>query len=270
MFCCLHYTDFIKNCVVYVTSEVHSRVSHKEGLWSQLLICLFLLVCVQLCGTMEGRMGLLFLVVLGAAWACDAREVPNLDQMRNYTANTELKTKLDMCALCEEYTTKALEYIKQNMTDEEIIDTLHNTCHLLPSFKQKCIALVDYYTPIFLSEVASLKPREFCHKIDICQLTEHISLQVQEDACEFCEETVSTLLVKLKDSDTKLEIIETLLKLCNAVEKYANKCKRMVFEYGLLVFDNAEKFLENVDICTVVHACKSSEVASEQALLSDS
>jgi len=39
-------------------------------------------------GTMEGRMGLLFLVVLGAAWACDAREVPNLDQMRNYTANT--------------------------------------------------------------------------------------------------------------------------------------------------------------------------------------
>jgi len=42
-----------------------------------------------------------------------------------------------MCALCEEYTTKALEYIKQNMTDEEIIDTLHNTCHLLPSFKQK-------------------------------------------------------------------------------------------------------------------------------------
>ncbi|XP_068487746.1 uncharacterized protein [Phaseolus vulgaris] len=251
MFCCLHYTDFIKNCVVYVTSEVHSRVSHKEG-------------------TMEGRMGLLFLVVLGAAWACDAREVPNLDQMRNYTANTELKTKLDMCALCEEYTTKALEYIKQNMTDEEIIDTLHNTCHLLPSFKQKCIALVDYYTPIFLSEVASLKPREFCHKIDICQLTEHISLQVQEDACEFCEETVSTLLVKLKDSDTKLEIIETLLKLCNAVEKYANKCKRMVFEYGLLVFDNAEKFLENVDICTVVHACKSSEVASEQALLSDS
>lgn len=33
-------------------------------------------------------MGLLFLVVLGAAWACDAREVANLDQMKIYTANT--------------------------------------------------------------------------------------------------------------------------------------------------------------------------------------
>jgi len=34
-------------------------------------------------------MGLLFLVVvLGAAWACDAREVANLDQTKIYTANT--------------------------------------------------------------------------------------------------------------------------------------------------------------------------------------
>ncbi|QCE12006.1 saposin [Vigna unguiculata] len=220
---------------------------------------------------MEGRMGLLFLVVvLGAAWACDAREVANLDQTKIYTANTEPKAKFDMCALCEEYTTKALEYIKQNKTDQEIIDTLHNTCSQLHSFKQKCIDLVDYYTPIFLSEVASLKPREFCHEINICQLVEHVSVQVQEDACGFCEETVSTLLDKLKDSDTKLEIIETLLKLCNSVEKYANKCKRLVFDYGPLVFDNAEKFLENVDFCTVIHACKSSAVASEQAFLSDS
>jgi len=68
----------------------------------------------------------------------------------------------------------------------------------------QCIDLVDYYTPIFLSEVASLKPREFCHEINICQLVEHVSVQVQEDACGFCEETVSTLLDKLKDSDTKV------------------------------------------------------------------
>ncbi|CAJ1810698.1 unnamed protein product [Sphenostylis stenocarpa] len=202
---------------------------------------------------MEGRMGLLFIVILGAAWACDARKVANLDQMRNNTTNSgtsELKIKPDLCALCEEFTTKALDYLKQNKTNQEIIDILHNTCHLLPSFKQKCTALVDYYIPTFLSEVDSIQPREFCHKIIICQQIEYISLQVQEDTCEFCEETVSTLLAKLKDSDTKLEIIEALLKVCNSVEKYANKCKKMVLEYGVLVFDNAEKFLENLDICT--------------------
>ena len=32
---------------------------------------------------MEGRMGLLFLVVLGAAWACDARELANSETSGN-------------------------------------------------------------------------------------------------------------------------------------------------------------------------------------------
>lgn len=40
-------------------------------------------------GTMEGRMGLLFLVVLGAAWACDARELANPDLLSSNTANSD-------------------------------------------------------------------------------------------------------------------------------------------------------------------------------------
>ncbi|KAH1199472.1 Prosaposin [Glycine max] len=192
-------------------------------------------------GTMEGRMGLLFLVVLGAAWACDARELANSE-------TSELSIKPDVCALCEEYITKALDYLHENKTETEIISILHNTCHQLPSFKQKCVALVDYYVPLFFSEVATIQPGEFCHKVNLCQDIAHISLKVQEDSCEFCKDTVSTLLEKLKESDTK--------------------CKRMVFEYGPLIFDHAEKILETTDICNIIHACKSSDVAGQQAFLS--
>lgn len=39
-------------------------------------------------GTMEGRMGLLFLLVLGGAWACDGRELANCDQLSSNTANS--------------------------------------------------------------------------------------------------------------------------------------------------------------------------------------
>lgn len=38
---------------------------------------------------MEGRMGLLFLVVLGAAWACDARELAKPDLLSSNTANSD-------------------------------------------------------------------------------------------------------------------------------------------------------------------------------------
>lgn len=34
-------------------------------------------------------MGLLFLVVLGAAWACDARELANPDLLSSNTANSD-------------------------------------------------------------------------------------------------------------------------------------------------------------------------------------
>ncbi|KAJ1392116.1 Saposin-like type B, region 1 [Sesbania bispinosa] len=217
---------------------------------------------------MEGRMGLLFLIVLGAAWAnCDARVLPN----------PELNRKSDVCTLCEEYAAEALDYLNDNKTQSEIIDALHNSCYQLFSFKQQCIELVDYYVPLFFLEIASVQPGELCKRVYLCQSAK-ISSQVQENSCGFCKDTVSALLAKLNDPDTKLEIMQELLKACNSMEKLAKECKRMVFEYGPLILVNAEKFLKTADICTVVHACPaSSAVVSQEAsimeeipLLSDS
>lgn len=174
----------------------------------------------------------------------------------------ELSIKPDVCALCEEYTAKTLDYLNENKTQQEIIDILHNTCHQLPPFNQKvryfldllcfcfrccscsqlmkkinsnfhcaitiyhilyeflcffciaqCITLVDYYAPLFFLEIASIQPEEFCHKIHICHVISYISSQVQEDSCGFFKDVVSTLLTKLKDSDTKVcNFILLLLK----------------------------------------------------------
>lgn len=33
------------------------------------------------------------------------------------------------------------------------------------------------------------------------------------------------------------------------------QCKKMVLEYGPLVLDNAEQFLESRDVCAAIHAC---------------
>ncbi|RYR14726.1 hypothetical protein Ahy_B04g071408 isoform A [Arachis hypogaea] len=196
---------------------------------------------ILLGGNMEGKMGLLFLVMLCSAWACGARELPN-------SANSELSKKQDVCTLCAEYAAKALEYLNQNKTQSEIIEILHNTCTQLHSFERKCVTLVDYYAPLFFSEIATISPGEFCHKVNLCERTAKISLQIQENSCDFCEDAMSALLAKLKDPDTELEVIETLLKVCDTVDKYANKCKRMVFEYGPLIFNNAQKFLEKTDL----------------------
>ncbi|XP_004492542.1 uncharacterized protein [Cicer arietinum] len=218
---------------------------------------------------MGGRIGLLFLVVVGVVLACDARGLANPYRWSIIAANSassELGRIPDVCALCEEYTSKALDYLNENKTQNEIIDILHNTCHQLHTFEKKCINLVDYYVPLFFLEATSVQPGDFCNKVNLCQTIADLSLQVQENSCEFCEDTVSALLAKIKDPDTELEIIETLLKVCNSVDKFASKCKRVVLEYGPLVFENAEKFLEKTDICTALHACKESTVHSKSLL----
>ncbi|XP_028768296.1 prosaposin isoform X2 [Neltuma alba] len=207
-------------------------------------------------------MGILFLVILGAAWACHARELANTDLLSEQTR------KPDVCTLCEEYSAKALEYLKENKTQGEIMDYLHNTCHQLQSFEQQCTSLVDYYAPLFFLELESIQPEEFCEKVNLCEKIAIISSKVQQDSCGFCKEAVSELMDKLEDPDTQLEIIEAFLKVCNSMEKYSRKCKKLVFEYGPVILMNAEKFLETKDICTVIHACKAA--TEEIPLLSDS
>jgi len=199
-------------------------------------------------------MGLLFLIVLGAAWVCDAREL----------VNPELNRKPDTCSVCEEYTTEVLDYLKDNNTQVEIIGSLHNTCHQLRSLIPQCTKLVDYYAPLFFSEIAPIQPGELCEKFNLCESAK-ISSKVQGNSCGLCKEAIEALLVELNDPDTKLEILEKLLKACDSVEKYKKECKRAVFEYGPLILANAEKFLKTTDVCTILHACPASTIVSQEA-----
>ncbi|KAF1868096.1 hypothetical protein Lal_00018612 [Lupinus albus] len=265
-------------------------------------------------GMMAGRLrGLLFLIVLGAAWSCDARYlgIANSD-----TAISVQNGKSDVCALCEEYAAEALDYLNDENNQKEIIGTLHNTCYQMLSFKkqthettlplgfgsrrgvslvalqsshapvtmklpsggrlpdrgrvQQCTELVDYYVSLFFSQVASVQPRELCKKLILCPNSANTSSQVQESSCGFCRDAVSALVVKLKDPDT--EIMQELLKMCNSMENLTKNCKRMVLEYGPLIFVNADKFLKTEEICTALHACPAAtEVSREEApLVSDS
>lgn len=63
--------------------------------------------------------------------------------------NVEQTRRPDICTLCEEYTAKALIYLTQNKTQEEIIDYLHNACHQLHSFQQQVGYFFLYYLFIF-------------------------------------------------------------------------------------------------------------------------
>ncbi|KAH8505894.1 hypothetical protein H0E87_012918 [Populus deltoides] len=242
---------------------------------------------------MDMRIGLLFLLTLSAAGSTAARQMADTEifrtttgtydisaiKMKNQEQETDIQTsnnvtrKDEVCTLCEEFAAQALDYMAENKTQTEILEILHKTCSRLTTFKQECITLVDYYSSIFFSYVSSVQSDDFCRKYNLCHEMEIFSAKHQEDSCSICQHAISEVLVKLKDPDTQLEIIDLLLKACNSMENYAKKCKRMVFEYGPLILINAEQFLETKDVCTLLHACKVPKDSGEQAstmLMADS
>ncbi|CAA2995548.1 Prosaposin [Olea europaea subsp. europaea] len=179
----------------------------------------------------------------------------------------EVRKNNELCTLCEDFASEALNYLSENKTQTEIISILHKSCFKIPTIKQQCIVLVDYYAPLFFLEVSNIQPESFCQKVDLCEQAVSISQQLSKNACDICHHAVTEALLKLKDPDTQLEIIELLLKACNSVEGYAKKCKRLVFEYGPLILVNAEQFLEKNDVCIALHACASTAIGAEQEAL---
>ncbi|XP_055807572.1 uncharacterized protein LOC129876228 [Solanum dulcamara] len=224
----------------------------------------------------------LFLVLLGAV-CCTARElaVPDLliieteDVSALWTSNLQAQKQLQplkdvshskgLCTLCEEYTATALGYLANNKTQTKIFDILLTTCSKMPIYKQECTAMVDKYVPLFFLEISSIKPDDICQKVDLCRKVVSISQQFSQNGCDLCHQVVSETLSKLKDPDTQLDILQLLLKACESVEKYANKCKKMVFEYAPVILINAENFLEKNDVCTILHACQPA-IDKEEAL----
>ncbi|XP_010529095.1 PREDICTED: proactivator polypeptide-like 1 [Tarenaya hassleriana] len=194
------------------------------------------------------RFGMLGLFLLGLTFACDARRLVHLSE--------EVAQNEKVCTLCEEYVAVALDYLEKNETQTEIIEALHDRCSQLRGLKQQCIALVDYYVPLFFLQLESYQPEDFCRRVNLCEKVVALVEEYRQDSCDVCHKTVSEILNKLQDPDTQLDIIGILLKGCKSLKNYEKQCKKLVFEYGPLILVNAEEFLVKNDVCTILHACK--------------
>ncbi|KAL0347548.1 UNVERIFIED_CONTAM: hypothetical protein Scaly_1770800 [Sesamum calycinum] len=215
---------------------------------------------------------LLFLFIVSWCWCCNARDLTVLQSYDKLPEGEsqhvgELRKNEKLCTLCEEFAAEALNYLSENKTQTEIIAILHKSCSKIPSFKQQCIVWWTIMPLYFFLEVSSIQAEDFCRKVDLCEEGVSISQELSKDKCDICHNAVTEALLKLKDPDTELEIVQLLLKACNSIGKNVQKCKRLVFEYAPVIIVNAEQFLETNDICTILRACDSASVGMDEALV---
>ncbi|XP_020878986.1 prosaposin isoform X2 [Arabidopsis lyrata subsp. lyrata] len=199
---------------------------------------------------MGGRFGVLFFLLglLTCWWSCDARD-PILLQPLAHDDN-------QVCELCDKYVTLAIDYLQDYDNQNALVEALHISCSQIPPLKKQCLSMVDHYTQLFFTQVSTITSDQICKRLNLCQAaTPPFASQVHQGNCEACRQTVSEVVAKLKDPQTKLKIIRLLLKECKSLNNYQDKCKKMVFEYGPLMLTDLEKFLEKKDVCFILHVC---------------
>lgn len=200
---------------------------------------------------------MLGIMIIGWSSYVGAKNTEHLDMIGSsaVTARNE-----NFCQLCQDFTTRTINFLKENETQTEIFSTLHQVCSLLHSSKQ-CILLVDYYSSILFAEIAKVEPKQLCDKVKFCEKAEVVHQVKNDDPCTICHNVVDEILTKLDDPDAQLEIIQTLLKGCNRIENFSHQCKKLVLEYAPIILVNAYKFFEKTDVCTAIHACKAHKEA---------
>ncbi|KAF8652419.1 hypothetical protein HU200_062749 [Digitaria exilis] len=167
-----------------------------------------------------------------------------------------MKKDPQLCQLCEQFATEALFYLKENETQTEIINTLHQACSKFASFKLECTRLIDYYAPLFFTKIASLSPEDFCISVNFCAKATFIRLPRHEDTCSLCHEVVDEIVTNLEDPDMEqLKIIEILLKGCNNADNFVQKCKRLIIQNAPIIMEHIKKFPEKRDFCNSIHVC---------------
>ncbi|KAL6865085.1 hypothetical protein ACP4OV_016236 [Aristida adscensionis] len=171
------------------------------------------------------------------------------------TISRTRKGNPQLCQLCEQFASEALFYLKENETQTEIIETLHEACSKFYSFKLECTRLVDYYAPLFFTKISSLSPEEFCLSVSFCEMVTFIRLPRHEDACTLCHDVVDEIVTDLEDPDMELKIIEILLKGCNNAENFVQKCKRLIIQNAPVILEHIKKYLKKRDFCNSIHVC---------------
>ncbi|KAJ3693795.1 hypothetical protein LUZ60_009275 [Juncus effusus] len=226
-----------------------------------LFVFLLLLLIQDIIGEMDLKVNLL--LVLALAISCTSSEARNLDKF-DIAAYSKIASG-ELCEICEDYSDKVLDYLKQDETQTEIFSLLYQACSQLSSFEKQCVKMVDHYVPIFFDEVSDLDSDDFCEKLHVCKddstinnINNIIKLPSDENSCELCHQVVVKLLTKLQDPDTQLDIIEMLIKGCTKVKNMIPQCNKLVSQYGPEIISNAETFLKTTDICASTLACKTS------------
>jgi saposin len=195
---------------------------------------------------------------------CSASENCVSQQSRQLKDEEELSLPV-LCPLCEMITTKLVDLIAHEPTEEEVRDALDRVCTLLPlNLKPKCIKFVDEYgAKIIHYLIKGSTPKFICVLIGACDAAEKPaelpSQPFGDGTCDTCKVLVQITYNMLLQNKTEEELKEILKNACHRIHiPFTEKCDEWVEKYLPDILQFLEQKFTPDKVCKSIGLCQAS------------
>lgn len=173
------------------------------------------------------------------------------------------------CTLCEFVMQELDSLLKDNATEQEILDDLDKVCSIMPkSIKKDCTDFVNTYGRVVINLLAQeLKPSVVCAAMGLCpgkvllkkQLLMSTPKKVSAsdpELCGVCETVIQYVDSLLEEKATIEEIEQVLDKVCNFLpDNIKQQCDDLVKQYGPDIIKMIAEVMDPKEICTTIGLC---------------
>ncbi|XP_028967063.1 uncharacterized protein LOC100907708 [Galendromus occidentalis] len=159
------------------------------------------------------------------------------------------------CELCRTVTHFLIDELKDNKTDEAVLEVLERVCKVLPVDRVECDNAIDTYGQIIISMIRqNVSADQICSAIGLCS-SRMIAKKVGNDQCNVCVLVTGFLIDELNDNKTDAAVIAALEKACSIVPVDKIQCKNYVDVYGSMVIEMIKNNLSADEICSSLGFC---------------
>jgi len=166
----------------------------------------------------------------------------------------EIEEQSGGCSICQLVVTYVESYLKQNTTEEQIIQELDVLCTKIPVFGQECESLVASEVPNMINWIENKEnPQAFCQSIKVCATPKPRT--TGPIPCSLCQIIVTYVEKWMTENSTERAITERLDVFCSALGPLSPECDSFNAIYvpklinWIVAKENPQVFCSQVHIC---------------------
>jgi len=166
------------------------------------------------------------------------------------------------CSICQLVVSYVESYLKQNATEQEIVQKLDVLCAEIPVFGQQCESLVSSEVPNMINWIENKEnPQAFCSSIKLCAAPK-VAVKVGGPIpCSICQVIVTYVEKWVSENATEEAIVQRLDVFCGNLGPLSPECDSFVAIYvprlinWIVAKENPQKF------CAQVHLCNANKLS---------